>query len=95
MIMNPMEMTLTKDHVKVLLHIIPKTEGNSILFLPPLDTMEHYKYCNEICEAMKSTLVDETELVANSSIKRHIKKSVEIDTRKNSSLAALSATPAT
>ena len=28
MIMNPMEMTLTKDHVKVLLHIVPKTASD-------------------------------------------------------------------
>ena len=42
-IMNPMEMTLTKDHVKVLLHIVPKTraEKEDFLLLPPITTKEH------------------------------------------------------
>ena len=72
MIMNPMEMTLTKDHVKVLLHIVPKTESDSFLFLLSLDTMTHYKYLNDMCESMKRQLLDKTELVVNSSIKRYI-----------------------
>ena len=88
MIMNPMEMTLTKDHVKVLLHIVPKTESQSFLCLPALDTHAHYKYLNEMCDKMKSDLIDQTELVANSSIKRYIKKSAEIDAEKVVSMEA-------
>ena len=42
--MNPMEMVLTKDHVKVLLQIIPKTQREQYVNFAPMDTMEHYRY---------------------------------------------------
>lgn len=98
MIMNPMEMTLTKDHIKVLLHIVPKTETQSFLCLPSLDSMAHYKYLNEMCMTMKTDLIDQRASVDNSSIKRYIKNSGENDTTvkvtsSTSSLSALAATP--
>ena len=66
MIMNPMEMTLTKDHVKVLMHIVPKTASDQHLFLTTIETMEHYRYINEVLEEIKQV----NEPVANSSIRR-------------------------
>ena len=79
MIMNPMEMTLTKDHVKVLLHIVPKTASDQHLFLPTLDTMEHCNLTDELLAQIKSG----NEPVASSSIRRQIKKDVEMENSRN------------
>jgi len=40
LIMNPMQMAITKDYVRVLLHIIPKTTAEC--YFPPIDSMAHY-----------------------------------------------------
>lgn len=39
-------MVLTKDHVKVLLQIIPKN-SQDFMTLPAIASMQHYKYLNE------------------------------------------------
>ena len=46
--MNPMQMVLTKDYVKVLLHIIPNSAQPSFLSLPSIESMQHYKHINQV-----------------------------------------------
>ena len=41
MIMNPEQMVLTRDFIKVLLHIIPINQNEEHLSLPPLDSIQH------------------------------------------------------
>ena len=51
--MNPMEMVLTKDHVKALIHIIPNSnDSKKFTSFAPMDTMENYKDLQEHCQEM-------------------------------------------
>ena len=82
MIMNPMQMTLTKDHVKVLLHIMPRKQSKS-LSLPAIESMDHYENLNEVCIRMQSGIAaGEVELLERSAIQRYLKGCQEIDTAK-------------
>lgn len=49
--MNPMQMTLTKDHIRVLIEIIPKATAD--VFLPAIDSMAHYRYLKNLLEEEK------------------------------------------
>lgn len=58
LIMNPMEMILTKDHVKVLIQIIPKSQTDTFVLFPPMDTMEHYKLLQDMSMEMQKDLME-------------------------------------
>ena len=51
MIMNPMQMTLTKDHVRVLIEIIPMATAEK--YLPVIDSKAHYHYVKSLLEEEK------------------------------------------
>ena len=77
--MNPMQTILTKDHVKVLIEIIPKSkEAKS--FFPPMDSKAHIEYLNELCTEMQKEVLNlEDEALGLSSIKRHLKHCARVD----------------
>ena len=79
--MNPMEMTLTKDHVKVLLSIVPKSKQDQFMMLPPISTKAHQEYIDEMCSEIQKDLVDGDSLatVDDSSIKRYLKHTWEME----------------
>ena len=74
MIMNPMQMVLTKDHVKVLMEIVPKSTNAKNCF-PAMDSMAHIKYINDLFVEMQDELVnqEDDEACGLSAIKRHLK----------------------
>jgi len=82
MIMNPMEMTITKDHVKVLIEIVPKSQA--IDYFPPMESYAHYKYLNEHCTEMQDELLAKDasggeEVLGNSAVKRYLKHCAKVD----------------
>ena len=50
-IMNPMQMILNKDHVKVLIEIVTKSSAEK--HLPAIDSMAHYRHLKELYEEQK------------------------------------------
>lgn len=49
--MNPMQMTLNKDHVKVLIEVVTKSSAEK--HLPAIDSMAHYRHLKELYEEQK------------------------------------------
>jgi len=47
-IMDPMQMTLTKDHVRVLIEVVAKNVAEN--HLPAIETMAHYRHLKETLE---------------------------------------------
>ena len=93
MIMDPMQMTLTKDHVRVLIEVIPKAAAEK--FLPAIDSMAHYRYLKNILEEEKDPNILSVEL---SAIRNYMFQSTEdkVEEQKSnipSGLAALAAEP--
>ena len=92
-IMNPMQTTLTKDHVRVLIEVIPKAAAAE--FLPAIDSMGHYRYLKNLLEEEKAPQIRSVEL---SAIRRYMFKSDEIPAEEQKSnvpvgLASLAADP--
>lgn len=50
-IMNPMQMILNKDHVKVLIEVVTKSSAEK--HLPAIDSMAHYRHLKELYEEQK------------------------------------------
>ena len=78
--MDPNEMTLTKDHVKVLIHIVPLSQQLDTLILPPMDSMEHYEHikarCTDLQQELSKKPIDELGM---SALKRYFKSCTESD----------------
>ena len=56
-IMNPQQMTLNKDHVKVLIEVVAQSSAET--HLPSIDSMAHYRHLKEILEEQKDEVVAE------------------------------------
>ena len=84
LIMNPMEMVLTKDHVKVLVQILPKAQQD-FLFLPSIMSTQHYKHIDEICTTMQKQIAEgEIQVLAMSAIQKYLNNSSEKDSSTKS-----------
>ena len=79
-------MVLTKDHVKVLMQIEPKSESPQYEFLPQIESLAHSNHLNEVVTEMQAKIAEDgsASSLGLSAIRRHLKACHDQDNNNGS-----------